>query len=226
MAGTPPTSPQGPDGARTPALSHLIWYTSVCLISSVHLSGRSGINLAVQHAPQILSQASQLPFKGLTEEVNSARCCLVSSFPSSDFCKVVAAIICVVLLLGSVIKVMQMKSHVSRSSCHSLSPEVGGPASVGRMMHVHWLPSLPAEQSGITKQSGWPLSHMLTTSLCPLSLCIMVLLSLCLRSPSCLLTLSLHTLFTCFLSTSASLQSHLWPPSPPPMVRLDTQVFD
>lgn len=63
--------------------------------------------------------------------------------------------VCVVLLLGSVTEVMQMKSHVSRSSRHSLSPEVGGgPGTVGRMMHVHWLPSLPAEQSGITKQSG------------------------------------------------------------------------
>lgn len=84
MAGPPLTSPQGPDGARTPALSHLIWYTSVCLISSVHLSGKSGINLAVQHEPQILTQASELPFKGLTgtdEEVNSAQ--MWSSFQLS-----------------------------------------------------------------------------------------------------------------------------------------------
>lgn len=37
-----PCSPQGSDSARSRALSGLVWYVSICLIWSVHLSGLSG----------------------------------------------------------------------------------------------------------------------------------------------------------------------------------------
>lgn len=37
-----PSSPQGSDSTRTWALSCLVWYMSICLICSVHLSGPSG----------------------------------------------------------------------------------------------------------------------------------------------------------------------------------------
>lgn len=99
--------------------------------------------------------------------------------------------------------------RLSRSSrmCHAplvttcpLKQEEGGPVS--RMMHGHRLPSLPAEQSGITKQSGRPLSHTLTMSLCPLSLCITVFLLLSFGPLSLHLlplcpSMRLHAMFNC-----------------------------
>lgn len=86
------------------------------------------------------------------------------SFLSSDVCKDVfnepnVLVICFILRQGSVVKAIWLKSDVSCSSCHHLSPGVGGVGAVSRMMHVHRLPSLPAKQSGITTQSGWPLRH-------------------------------------------------------------------
>lgn len=65
------------------------------------------------------------------------------------------------------------------------------------MMQVHRLQSLPAEQSGIMKQSERPLSHMLTVSLCPLSLCIMGFLVLSFGPFSSLSASRPHALSTC-----------------------------
>lgn len=49
-----PSSPQGSDSTRTWPLSRLVWYMSICLIWSVHLSGPSGL-IRVLISPQIFS---------------------------------------------------------------------------------------------------------------------------------------------------------------------------
>lgn len=49
-----PCSPQGSDSGRSRALSGLVWYVSICLIWSVHLSGLSG-PIRVQTAADLRS---------------------------------------------------------------------------------------------------------------------------------------------------------------------------
>lgn len=102
-------------------------------------------------------------------------------------------VICFIPLFGDISRVFQIKQHVSCTSCRHLSHVAGG-APKSKVMHVHRPPSLRAEQSGIMKQSGRPLSHMLTVSLCALSLCIMVILL---------------PFFLCPLSTNSASQHHV-----------------
>lgn len=118
-------------------------------------------------------------------------------FFSSDLFKVLVTSF--ILLLGRVSEVIWIKQDVSCTSCHHLSPEVGG-GPVGTMMHVHQLPSLPAEQSSIMKQSG-PFTDSAPLSFVPLHHglppCAVWPLSfhLCPSAPH-----SFTALFTCLLS--------------------------
>lgn len=85
-----PCSPQGSDSARTRALSGLVWYMSICLIWSVHLSGLSGL-IRVLTATDFQSHPQlQVAFKRAQtlQRANRRRWCFVAFlFFGKDFYK-------------------------------------------------------------------------------------------------------------------------------------------
>lgn len=222
----PAFSPRGSDGARTPVLSHLVWYTSICLISSVHLSGMSGLNPAMR----ILSQSSQVDFKGFTgsaEHINSAK-----MFSGFQF---------------SVIWLSQSCSN-RHARCSS-----AGECHLGYGDEVTCVTLFPSQlvpwrrRAGVREQndacslaaitSSWTVRHYKAVRMTsepyadnvPLSFVSLHYGPFVSQLPfSGLLNLSLHAWFTCLLSTSASFHSfNVWPPSPPPQLpRLSKSFYE
>lgn len=113
-----PSSPQGSDSTRTWALSCLVWYMSICLIWSAHLSGLSG-HIRVLISPQIFSRILVCPGdfqRAYRLQLVHKKLWYVSLYsflsPFADVFKDINIwVICFILLLGRVCEVILIMCH-------------------------------------------------------------------------------------------------------------------